>query len=1257
MKKHLLFIIVFLCSYLSTEAQSLTQSENYVYSRTYLEPVTASSSTAKQVQEVTYIDGLGRPKQNISIKSTPSGKDLVTPVEYDAFGRLIKNMLPLPQQATANGAIFTSPDASGAAGVYGTAANYYGERKIENSPLERLLEQAAPGDAWKMGSGKTIKYAYESNLASEVKKFVVNTTWTTVSGVAVGTPALSISAENTVYASGGFYKAGTLYKDTVTDEDGNTVVKFTNSKDQVVLIRKNDGTQNIDTYYVYNEYGQQAFVLSPLAVKAIETAGNVISAATLDNLCYQYRYDNQDRLVEKKFPGKGWELLIYDKADRLVMTQDANLKASAQWMFIKYDRFGRVAYTGIANNTGSRAALQAVVNANTNLNETRTTTPGVTLNGMAVYYSKVTAPTSIAQVLSVNYYDEYPPESPAKPDAILGQNTLAQVPSSLTVNGTTTSRSIKGLPTAAFARNIEDSQWTRDYFWYDTMGRQVGTHSVNHLGGYTRTETELDFSGLPKLANTYHRRKETEVGVVIKERFEYDLQNRLKKHWHQVDDQPEQLLAENTYNEISQLINKKVGNNLQSIDYAYNIRGWLTDVNKGQMALADMGGKLFSYKIKYNQKNGIDNPDAVQFPGKNVKPKFNGNIAEVDWRAVETVGVNPSLTPKRYGYAYDSLNRLSAGYYQNPNNPNSKENTESLAYDLNGNIKTLYRTSVIEGSGTTATVIDNLEYFYTGNLLASVKDYTGNRTGYEGGGNPIIYDGNGNMKTMMDKKITGVTYNFMNLPNSVTIGADNDHTQINTKYRADGTKLRKESIKTTVGVVNTVTRTETSDYLDGFQYLKVISSGDGSSEMFAVQETDYAMEQQAFTIGGGIPVVTDPTIDPPFNPGPILALKTEDLRFFSTGEGFYDYQKDQYIYQYKDHLGNVRVSFGRNSTGALEIVDANDYYPFGMNHLKTGGSYFGAGSFKNYKFLSQELQESGLYDLNARFYMADLGRFGAHDPLSNKTFDPYGYAYSNPILFADPTGLEGEPVPGGSGPGGPAAIGTASSPIKIQEVVVGSPMRAVTANTVSVLPSNCLVCNSGISAPRLENKSVPTVPKPKEENWYSIGGKSNWFLGNIAITTSFKGLMNSQKMYSQGMRKGVFGNYQLTGRNLSLFGKAAMNDATIPVSQLGKIGKGLGTGSFYLGVLIDMAGVVTGDVEVGKVALNTGFGAMGNWGGPIGASIGTIYFGVDNFYDGPQGQGWPGFFNGANDFQSGLDQGFNNAGPYRMNIMGAHEPK
>ncbi|BEV03451.1 RHS repeat-associated core domain-containing protein [Chryseobacterium gambrini] len=124
-------------------------------------------------------------------------------------------------------------------------------------------------------------------------------------------------------------------------------------------------------------------------------------------------------------------------------------------------------------------------------------------------------------------------------------------------------------------------------------------------------------------------------------------------------------------------------------------------------------------------------------------------------------------------------------------------------------------------------------------------------------------------------------------------------------------------------------------------------------------------------------------------------------------------RNNQYIYQYKDHLGNTRVSFGKNSAGVLEIVDANDYYPFGMNHLKSGNSFFGSSSYKNYKYNGKELQtESGMYDYGARFYMADIGRWGVVDPLAetSRRWSIYTYAFNNPIRFIDPDGRSGKDI-------------------------------------------------------------------------------------------------------------------------------------------------------------------------------------------------------------------------------------------------------
>ena len=245
------------------------------------------------------------------------------------------------------------------------------------------------------------------------------------------------------------------------------------------------------------------------------------------------------------------------------------------------------------------------------------------------------------------------------------------------------------------------------------------------------------------------------------------------------------------------------------------------------------------------------------------------------------------------------------------------------------------------------------------------------------------------MTSMPDKGISLIKYNYLNLPNQLQMKASFENVTINTKYSADGTKLRKENTTVTSGLNGDTTQTNTTDYLDGFQYLQKVFLSSVVLEPAIM--TRRAMEPQAFSID---------------QPRVALPAKTPDLEFFPTAEGFYDYKKDQYIYQYKDHLGNARVSFGRNSSGNMEITDNNDYYPFGMNHLKTGNAFFGAGSYKNYKYNGKELQETGMYDYGARFYMPDIGRWGVVDPLAEKMtrHSPYNYAFNNPIRFIDPDG-------------------------------------------------------------------------------------------------------------------------------------------------------------------------------------------------------------------------------------------------------------
>ena len=129
------------------------------------------------------------------------------------------------------------------------------------------------------------------------------------------------------------------------------------------------------------------------------------------------------------------------------------------------------------------------------------------------------------------------------------------------------------------------------------------------------------------------------------------------------------------------------------------------------------------------------------------------------------------------------------------------------------------------------------------------------------------------------------------------------------------------------------------------------------------------------------------------------------LQFFPTSEGYFDVVKNKYIYNYTDHLGNVRLSYMKSGSG-LEIIEESNYYPFGLKHEGYNTSVGNAAY--QYKYNGKELQETGMYDYGARFYMPDLGRWGVVDPLAEKMtrYSPYNYAFNNPLRFIDPDGRQ-----------------------------------------------------------------------------------------------------------------------------------------------------------------------------------------------------------------------------------------------------------
>ncbi|WP_288244710.1 DUF6443 domain-containing protein, partial [uncultured Chryseobacterium sp.] len=424
MKKILIPVGALLVSGLS-HAQ-LTNTENYVYSKTYLDY--NGTTATKTTETVQYFDGLGRPKQVVNVKASPTGKDVVTHIEYDGFGRQVKDYLPVPQQGTQNGGIYTSPLSNATQPTIYGPEKIFSEKILENSPLDRILQQKQVGNAW---NDKPVQFEYSANIGNDVYHFVTTTIWEN------GATKSSVSLSSTPA-----YAANQLYRNAVIDEDGNKTYEYKNGEGQVLLVRKMlSDTVYADTYYVYNEYNQLAFVIPPLAVN------KPITETLLNDLCYQYRYDGRNRLVEKKLPGKGWEYMVYDKQDRLVLTRDANLEAQGKWLFTKYDQFSRPIYTGLVYSPPGRAQQVVAVEGLGSNNEVRTTSSFNNM-GMDVYYTTNSAyPQYNYTLLSVNYYDSYPQGTPSFTPTI--PNSAVAITDAYTQNIST-----KSLPTASYVKNI-----------------------------------------------------------------------------------------------------------------------------------------------------------------------------------------------------------------------------------------------------------------------------------------------------------------------------------------------------------------------------------------------------------------------------------------------------------------------------------------------------------------------------------------------------------------------------------------------------------------------------------------------------------------------------------------------------------------------------------------------------------------------------------------------------------------------------------
>ncbi|MAT90946.1 MAG: hypothetical protein CMC35_09660 [Flavobacteriaceae bacterium] len=1114
--------------------------KNYIKKTVYQIPTTSGAVTEdEKLTSINYLDGLGRSIELISMQAGGNRENIINYSEYDYSGTPSRKYLPLAAGGafsfdssadyieidTLKHELFSFYDSA----KYDNTPNPYSENRYEASPRMNVLETGAPGSHWALDPEEdddhTIKMSYGKNYDDDVYNFSVSLT-----GNNLYIPSLNYD---------GLYPDGVLYKTVTKDENwqpGNgtryNTEEYKNSFGQIVLKRNFvSGGQSgipVDTYYVYDDYGNLTYVLSPEASSKIISGGNLVtnSQQIIDGLGYQYIYDKRNRLREKRIPGKGWESILYNNLDQPILTQDEELASDNKWLFTKYDKFGRVAYTGLVELQSSKSTLEQEVLNTTNYWETRTSTPN-SIDDKNIYYTYNAYPTNIEdfELLTINYYDDYNVDVgnlPSIPTSIYGQSITGEVSS---------------LPTVSHVRVLETSEWVISATAYDQKGRSIYTSSENeYLNSVDIVESLLDYLGKPIEVKTTHQ-KDSNPPITTIDYFHYDHQGRLISHDQKIDDEPVQLITENYYDELGQLVRKDVGgetfidgyteityanvsfdgeitkdngtsnnwdsglktkgeitadggirfrpthdlnrhyrvglvvtgnanptwedfdfsvfirgngsvdieygsqiyhgvetydsndifsiervgniiyfrkndnpveiasytfNNtdvlvgkvglysynsavselelfgdhidkkLQKIDYKYNVRGWLTEINDIEFS-GFVNPDLFNFKINYTSVEGT--------ASSYVNPLYNGNIAQTIWRTN-----NDDDDKHTYGYNYDGLNRLTRAVSYKGENLTIGDNhaVDLIQYDLNGNIYSLERRGYNQNTGGFSQWDDlNYDYAPNSNQLVKVTDISTSQTKDEGFkdvtflADDYTYDSNGNLISDLNKGISSIEYNYLNLPRKVTFNSNDPESSGNKEgiiyvYDASGVKIEKQ-------VFNLTDPIKKIEYAGIYMY-ESDTQGEMRLKFFAHPE-GYVMP---------------------------VAGTSGSTKGFNIGSAHTTYSGYEYVFQYRDHLGNIRLSYtDANLDGSIdprsEIMEENNYYPFGLHHKGYNNAINGIEN--NYKtFQSRELHEDlglGWIEFKYRMHDPTIGRFLQIDPVAER------YEYNGVYNFSENRVIDG----------------------------------------------------------------------------------------------------------------------------------------------------------------------------------------------------------------------------------------------------------
>ena len=635
MKRHILLFAFLLCSAGRIGAQD--SGSNWIKTRT------AISETGTTITDIAYYNGLGLPSQTTNVRASVNGYNIVTPIVYDALLRSDATAY-LPFEATYYSDETELPNST----AISEQRNYYEERyssdyersfteKVyEASPLGRVRKQALPGYMKDFEVVYT-EFDYRTNDTDEVR-------W------------LAVGVDGELLCEG-CHDAGTLSCTVTTDPDGHVVQSFIDGLGRTLLSRTFDDDEPIDTYSVYDDYGRLRWVVTPEGSYLLSDSQTFsVDDDFAEKYCYVYTYNDRGLMVEKRMPGREAESMFYDKNDRLVMSQDGNLRAKKQWIVYLYDTFGRIEKQLLGTKPDSTdGPIWAFEN-----------------NPLFLYMTFTNDPT--VPLLRSCTYDSYPSEVQAAGlDFQPIEGLTATDGESLRYDNATGSLTYEKLAVLA---NDTITGYHQRACYYDYKGRLIQTVERDTEDGILCTSQRYDFVGnLIVQRESYTRAGKTDD---IDRTFTYDDRGRLLSETTQVNG-GEEAVVYYEYDELGRLAARRLGEGTSAIaeQSEYDIRSWLTKKSS----------ELFDMSLGHS---------------------YTGNITSWQWQHKgDPSGDGPQ---NRYEFTYDGLARLT-NTDQYVNGELNKQNVERfLTYDRNGNLLTLIRYA----DGVQSS---NRQYTYIGNRL------------------------------------------------------------------------------------------------------------------------------------------------------------------------------------------------------------------------------------------------------------------------------------------------------------------------------------------------------------------------------------------------------------------------------------------------------------------------------------------------------------------------------------------------------------